>query len=125
MRVQVDGPRIVQDFLKPLIPGVPVRTELPDRWTKGSGPALVVRSGNSDYSGRAWTAETVRVTVFADYLPYARDLISRVDGLLIDRRFVSGVVVSPGVLIAPVKDIQLGCFVAAVEVTVASERKEI
>lgn len=125
MRLQVDAPQIVRDFLRPVLPGVYIGAQLPAGWSADSPDCLVVFSGNNDVTTRAWTQEAVHVTAYGAFAPSVRQLITYVDGLLIDRRYLRGVAVYPGTMIAPVYDDDLNCFVASVEVSVASERKEL
>lgn len=122
--VQEDAPEIIRRWLRGVVQGPRVRSELPEKWTPADGLEVVVVSDGTPVTDRGWTRENVRVTVHGLYEPQVRGLAVRIDGALLDRRHVPGVTVSPGPGLIITRDENLGGFIAAVTFRVAATRKE-
>lgn len=122
--VQQDAPGIVRQWLRGVVEGPRVRSALPDKWTPTDGLEVVVVGDGTPVVDRGWTRENVRVTVHGLYEPQVRDMAVRIDGALLDRRYVPGVTLSPGPGLIITRDEKLGGFIAAVTFRVAATRKE-
>lgn len=124
MRVQEDTPLLVRRWLRPLVPDHRVVDRLPDKWVPSDGMVVVITGDGTPVADRGWTRENVRVTVHGLHKPEVRQLAARIDGALLDRRFVPGVTVSPGPGLIVTPDDAAGGYIAAVTVRVAATRKE-
>ena len=122
--VQVDAPEIVRRWLRGVVDGAPVRSQLPDKWVPTDGMQVVVVGDGTPITDRGWTRENVRVTVHGLYEPQVRRAAAEIDAALLNRRNVPGVVISPGPGLIITRDEKLGGFIAAVTTRVAAERKE-
>lgn len=123
--VQVDAPLIVRRWLRGVVDGAEVRSELGDGWAPNQGVQIVVVGDGTPVTDRGWTRENVRVTVHGLHETQVRELAALIDGALLDRRHVPGVTVSPGPGLIIARDDKLGGFIAAVTFLVAATRKEI
>lgn len=122
--VQVDAPLIVRRWLRGVVDGAQVRSELEDGWTPSLGVQIVVAGDGTPVVDRGWTRENVRVTVHGLHETQVREVAAHVDGVLLNRRYVPGVTVSPGPGLIITRDEKLGGFIAAVTFRVAATRKE-
>lgn len=122
--VQVDAPDIIRKWLRTVVQGPRIRSQLPDGWSPSDGLEVVVVGDGTPVADRGWTRENVRITVHGQYEPEVRALAARIDGALLDRRYVPGVTISPGPGLIITRDTKLGGFIAAVTVRVAATRKE-
>lgn len=123
-RVQEDAPLLVRRWLRPLVSDHRVLDRLPQGWSPPDGMVVVVVGDGTPVADRGWTRENVRVTVHGPNTQEVRELASRIDGALLDRRFVLGVTVSPGPGLIVTPDPDAGGYIAAVTVRVAATRKE-
>lgn len=121
--VQVDAPLVVRRWLRAAVDGAKVRSELESGWTPMAGIQILVVSDGTPVTDRGWTRENVRVTVHGLHETQVREVATRIDGLLLNRRHVPGVTVSPGPGLIITRDDKLGGFIAAVTYRVAAERK--
>ena len=124
MLVQQDAPLMIRQALRGQIAG-PVRAELPDGWSPRDGPAVTVVGDGTPHTERAWTRENVRCCVYAADEPGARQLANLIDAYLLDPATVRGLSIFPGAGLVTARDVKLGCWVAAVTVRAATNRKEV
>lgn len=124
MLVQQDAPRIIRQSLRALI-AVPVRSELPSGWSPRDGPAVTVVGDGTPHTELAWTRENVRVCVYAASEPDARQLANLVDAYLLDPATVRGLSIFPGAGLIATRDQSLGCWIAAITVRAAANRKDM
>lgn len=123
MLVQKDAPLIIRRALRD-VADVPVRSELPDKWSPRDGPVIAVVGDGTPHTEKAWTRENVRVAVVASDEPTARDLAIQCDAYLLDPRNTLGLSIFPGAGLVTVRDTKLGGWIAAVTVRAATNRKE-
>lgn len=124
MLVQQDAPQIIRDHLRPQITH-PVRTEVPDGWGARDGPVVTVVGDGTPHTEQGWTRENVRIAVYAADSATARDLATTIDAYLLNPRHVRGLSIYPGTGLITARDQTLGCWIAAVTVRAATNRKEV
>ena len=125
MLQQVDAPLIIRQKVRSALEGVPVRSQLPERWVPTQGPAVTIVSDGTPANERAWTRENVRVAVYAATEPQARELATRIDAYLLDPRLVWGFSILPGPGLVTTWDSHLGGWIAAITVRAATTRKDL
>lgn len=126
MLVQQDAVSAVIRELGVVVADVPVRSELPKKWTPKAGPAITAVGNGTTNQNYAWTGEIVRVVVYAEYAPDARELAAKVEAYLLDPHYLQGFTVSPAVGLNVVRDYPDDTrWIAAFGVKVATNRKEL
>lgn len=115
----------VRSILEQSLKGLPhgVRVAVPPRWTPRDGPAVTVVSDGTPVSERAWTRETVRVTVHAHDIYTARRIMTLIDGILTTPSIrTMGVPIKPqtGIIAAP--DSRVGGFMSSATYSVSLPR---
>lgn len=123
MLVQQDAPLMVRSVLRQTFPDHRFVAELPDSWTVSDGPVVTVISAGTPRSSVSWSREQVLVTVYAVDEPTARRIVTRVDACLIDPARRHGILVTPASGPEIVRDRDLGCFLGATTVQVATPRR--
>ncbi|MGP9609264.1 hypothetical protein ACT3TD_02725 [Corynebacterium sp. AOP36-E1-14] len=123
MLVQQDAPLMVRTALRSAFPDLRVVSELPDSWAPVSGPVVTVISAGTPRSSVPWAREQVLVTAYADDEPTARRIVSTADAYLIDPVRSHGLLVTPAAGPDIVRDRDLGCFLGATTVQVATTRR--
>lgn len=123
MWVQRDAEQEMLDLLGGYIgdPGK-VTVALPDGWSPQKGVHVTVESDGTPVSSRAWTRETIRVTVYGLHKPKVGRLMRLIDAFILTPRMGHFLSVKPGagVLVAP--DSRVGGFVASATYRVATPR---
>ena len=120
---QVNAPEAVRRWLRPLIEGAPVRSQLATGWSPGDGVAVIVVGDGTSLSTNAWTRENVRVSVHGPVEPDVRRIASEIDALLLTPGAVPGVALFPGPGLVSDRDDSVGGFIASVTYRVAATRK--
>lgn len=123
MLVQQDAPRIVRTALRDAFPDHRFVAELPESWTVSDGPVVTVISAGTPRSSVPWSREQVLVTVYAEDEPTARKSVSEIDAYLIRPTRPHGLLVTPASGPDTVRDRDLGCFLGATTVQVATPRR--
>lgn len=105
---------------------VPVRCDLPAGWNQRDGPTVVVQSDGTPGQYAAYTAELIRITVYAASIPDARTLASCIEAYALDPHRVEGFTITPAMGLSVVKDApDSGRWLAAFTVRAATTRKEM
>ncbi|MCJ7859270.1 hypothetical protein [Corynebacterium kalidii] len=123
MLVQQDAPQMVRVALRSAFPDLRVVSELPDSWASASAPVVTVISAGTPLSSVPWAREQVLVTAYAGEEPTARQIVAKVDAYLIDPVRPHGMLVTPAAGPDIVRDRDLGCFLGATTVQVATQRR--
>lgn len=123
MLVQQDAPLMVRTALRSEFPDLRVVSELPASWTVDDGPVVTVISAGTPRSSVPWSREQVLVTVYAEDEPTARRLVSEVEAYLIDLTRPHCLLITPASGPDIVRDRDLGCFLGATTVQVATPRR--
>lgn len=95
---------------------------LPSRWAPTKGVHITVQSDGTPISERAWTRETLRVTVHGQDKPKVGQLMRLIDGFLLTPRMGHFLSVQPGAGALVVPDSKVGGFVASATYRVAMPR---
>lgn len=124
--VQQDAVVAIIRELNVAVADVPVRSELPKKWSAKDGPAITVVGNGTTDQNYSWTGEIVRVVTYAEYAPDARELAAKLEAYLLDPRRVRGFTISPAVGLSVVRDYpDASRWIAAFVVKVATNRKEL
>lgn len=101
-----------------------VRAFLPEGWTPRDGPRILVQSDGTPTSSRGWTRELVRVVVHTTDIYTARQLMERIDALLLTPGIHRlGCPISAATGIIAIADSKVGGFVSSATYNVALPRK--
>lgn len=117
-RVQADIIPAVKSWLTPLLTGIQVRLNVPDKWIPADGPILVVADDGGQVMWPIMSQHTIRLTSYAAGRTEARAIVARAAGLLGQGRPAGVVSIDTemgGVLDARDKD--TGAFLASVLLT--------
>ena len=123
MWVQRDAEREMLDLLGDFIgdPGK-VTVALPDGWSPAKGDHVTVESDGTPVSSKAWTRETIRVTVHGQNKPRVGRLMRLIDGYILTPRMGHFLSVKPGAGVLVTPDSLVGGFVASATYRVATPR---
>lgn len=126
--VQQDAPQMIRDKLRSFVDKPDfVRSNLPEKWTPRDGPRCVVKGNGTTVSGRAHTAESVLVTVFAEDSVRARNIMSKIDAYFrTPLSFMWGLSIRPSTGLVVVRDSKLGgAWMASVTYHAVINRKVV
>lgn len=120
--LQTDAATAVLEHLQPRVVGAPVRSSLPHGWSVADGPAVTVTSDGTPVTDRLATREMVRVNVYAEHQPVARDTAAAIDAALLARGAIRGLLIRPGPGLIVTYDDKMQAFIASVTVSVSDTR---